>query len=112
MSTTTHGVCNHVQIGDGAVSGKECFVGIAIEAITSGELGRIQVGGLCEVAKLLDTNDAVGELVNLSTTAGQLTEAIERDSTGNLQDVVGYIAVEGTAATADSSVWLLNVANL
>ncbi len=113
MSISTNGVCNHVQIGDKDQAGKECVVGIAVEAAAaSGDLIKIQVAGLCEVAKLLDLNDAVGEMVGLSTTAGQLTEIIERDSTGNYQVMVGYIAVEGSAGAADSSVWLLNPASL
>ena len=112
MGTTTNGVCNHIQIADAAEVGKECVVGVAITAAAAaGDLIEVQVAGLCEVAKLLDTGDAVGEIVGLSTTAGSLTEIIERDSTGNMQVVVGYIAVEGTANTADSSCWLLNPAS-
>ena len=111
MSVTTHGVGNHIFVALGGTAQKEAFVGIAMEAASSGDLIEVQVAGLCEIAILLDTGDLVGELVGLHTVAGQLTEVVERDSLGNLQLVCGVIAVEGTAATADNSVWLLNPLN-
>ena len=92
-------------------------IGICGEAFTlSGtnyEPVSVQVGGLCDFAKILDTNDNPGTLLQSSTTGGQLTEA---SVSGNAEDVfilpVGILVVEGDAATANSTVYLMNPMNL
>ena len=122
----TNGYGNHVKICDASVLLNSIPIGIAAEAISSGAIGRIQVAGICTFATC--SNEAAaydgssaalqdadeGILLTASTEAGSL-----RDYDTSLAHAAGgdnvpfCILIEyGTADTADSTVYLLNPANL
>ena len=110
-SISTYGLMNNVAKADVDASATKQAIGIAAESVTvSGtdyQLVSIQVGGICTFAVLDDLSDAVGDLVAAgSDPPGSLT----LDVAAALP--VGIIVAEGTANTADSTVYLLNPANL
>ena len=72
-ATSTYGLGNHVLKAASGEAGNKAVLGVAVEAITSGELGKIQVSGICTVAKILDTSDALGNVLCASGTDGSLT---------------------------------------
>lgn len=102
-ATTTYGSGNHVKKADSGEAGFKIVLGVAAEAIASGEIGSIQVAGVCDFAKLLDTGDALGDVLHSSGTAGSMT-LIAADNAVP----AAIILAEGTANTADSTVLLLN----
>tara|TARA_R100000315_G_scaffold57897_1_gene32731 strand:+ start:5585 stop:6076 length:492 start_codon:yes stop_codon:yes gene_type:complete len=112
MSVSTNGIGNHVIQAHLSTNFRKYVIGIAAEAASSGDLLSIQVAGVCEFAKLLDDGDDPGDILSISTTAGQLTECLELDSTGIFQIPCAILAAEGDAATANSTVMLLNPLNL
>ena len=114
-ATSTNGLGNNVLKADTGDVGNVVVLGVAAEAIASGDVGQIQVGGVCTFAKLLDTSDVLGNTVAASGTAGSLTLAEDQDDGGgNAVYLVpcGIILAEGTANTADSTVYLFNTHNI
>tara|TARA_R110001592_G_scaffold159084_3_gene390325 strand:- start:650 stop:1126 length:477 start_codon:yes stop_codon:yes gene_type:complete len=109
-SVSTYGLMNNVTKANVGASATKQAIGVAAEAVTiSGtdyQLVNIQVGGLFTTAAIDDTSDAVGDLLAAGATAGQLT----LDVAAALP--VAILVVEGTAATKDSTIYLLNPANL
>tara|TARA_R100000808_G_C2130265_1_gene139608 strand:- start:642 stop:1169 length:528 start_codon:yes stop_codon:yes gene_type:complete len=130
----THGYGNHVRIArlqtatimsSQAALGNH-IVGVAAEAITSGEVGSIQVYGHCTFAKCSDIASAFdggsaalsdsdeGCILTSSEEAGHFGAYDSSAAMGVGGDsFMAAILIEyGTADTADSTVWLLNPANL
>ena len=107
VATSTYGYGNSIKKADSGTPGISCAIGVAAEAISNGASGPIQVGGLCDFAKLLDTGDSPGHLVAASGTAGSMTLVA-----GVTDLPCALIVVEGTATNANSTVFLLNPANL
>ena len=106
-----NGYGNHVLIADSNVTTDGCelrsAIGVAAEAIASGDIGRIQVAGVCDFAKATIANCAPGEPVTVHTDPGELTVA------ASVEDVVvGIYIKDGSDGTASSSVYLVNPANL
>ena len=106
-ATSTNGLGNHVKKAESDQAGYAIGLGIAAEAIASGDAGQIQVSGVCTFAILLDENDDAGNLLGVSATGGQLTAMAAAT-----QLPVAVMLSEGTAATADTTVYLLNNHNL
>ena len=106
-ATSTNGLGKHVLKANSGEANNAQVVGVATETIASGDVGVVQIAGVCTFAKLLDTDDAVGNLVGSSGTDGSMTLMAA--------DTIlpaAIILVEGTANTADSTVFLLNSHNL
>lgn len=107
VATNTYGYGNSVKKANSGTNAVSCPIGVATSDIANGKIGEIQVGGLCDFAKILDTNDDPGDLLGSSGTAGSLTIMAADDILP-----CAILVVEGTANTADSTVFLLNPANL
>ena len=76
--------------------------------MASGDVGVIQVGGVCTFAKLLDVADAPGNLLGASSTDGSMTLMA-----ADTQVPAAIILVDASDAnTADATVYLLNSHNL
>lgn len=106
-ATSTNGLGNHVLKANSGEANNAQVVGVATETIASGDVGVVQIAGVCTFAKLLDTNDNVGDLIGSSGTDGSMTLMAA--------DTIlpaAIILVEGTDNTADSTVFLLNSHNL
>jgi hypothetical protein len=106
---TTYGAGNTVLRADQGDVPNKLVVGVAAETITSGEFGNIQVSGVCDFAKILDTADAPGDILCASSTGGSLTKMDVSSTHADLPCAI--LLVEGTANTADSTVLLLNPCN-
>jgi hypothetical protein len=104
-----YGIC--IQAATTAAVATQQVIGIAAEAISDTEIGVVQVGGLCEFAITNSTAAAPGDLLMAdASTAGQLE--VYAFSAGNGMACAIHMA-DGTSDTAaDSTVYLLNVANL
>ena len=107
VATSTYGYGNSVKKAESDVLPVSCPIGVATSDVAIGQIGEIQVGGLCDFAKLLDLNDEPGELLGSSTTGGQMT-VMAADKVLPC----AILVVEGTATVADSTVFLINPANL
>ena len=106
-ATSTNGLGNHVLKANSGEANNAQVIGVATETIASGAVGSVQLSGVCTFAKLLDADDAVGNLVGSSGTDGSMTLMAA--------DTIlpaAIILVEGTPNTADSTVFLLNSHNL
>lgn len=110
----THGYGNHVRVADtddtsgaGSEAGNMNAIGIATEAASSGDVLQIQVGGVCDFAKLVVASCAPGDILGQAATDGSL-QVLGADTTL----AVAINIKEGTNVTADSQVFLLNPANL
>ncbi len=111
FTVSTYGLGNNVTKADVDASATKQAIGIAAEAVTitgtDYQLVNIQVQGLCTFAVLDDTSDNPGDLLAAgSDPAGSLT----LDVVAALP--VAILVTEGTANTADSTVYLINPANL
>jgi len=110
FTVSTYGLGNNVTKADVDASATKQAIGIAAEDVTvSGsdyQLVDIQVQGLCDFAEIDDTSDAPGDLLAAGSTAGALTLAVAAALP------VAILVTEGTAATKDSTVYLINPANL
>jgi|TARA_R100000084_G_scaffold8017_1_gene2820 hypothetical protein len=86
-------------------------IGIAVEAISANELGRIQVAGMCDVAKVVTGSAAPGEPLMVHSADGNLIV-----HSANEVNIVAIHVKDSTAASPSgdpsSSVFLLNPANL
>ena len=83
-------------------------IGVALEAISSGSVGPVQVSGRCNVCKVKASID-VGLLIKPNTTPGDGAIAY---ASGDIQLPLGMLVKFGTADTADSQVLLFNPCNL
>jgi len=83
-------------------------IGVALETISSGSVGSVQVSGRCNVCKVKASID-VGLLIKPNTTPGDGAIAY---ASGDIQLPLGMLVKFGTADTADSQVLLFNPANL
>ena len=111
VATTTNGIGNHVTQADVDAAATKQAIGIAAEAIASGDVGLVQVGGVCTFAKL----DAVGatapgDLLGAATTAGELAIQSAHNVAAVAINLIENVA--GTDGTADCTVYLLNPLNL
>ena len=106
FTTSTYGLGNHVKPADVSASATTCAIGVAEDDIASGDLGRIQVSGLCTFADIDDTNDNPGDALGAGANAGRFTIAVVG------QTACAILVTEGTAGSGDSTVYLLNPANL
>lgn len=107
----SQGYGNAIRIADSNATNDGCelrsAIGVAVEAITSGSLGRVQVYGVCDIAKATTGSCAPGEPVTVHTDPGELAVASSAEDL-----VVGIYIKDGTDGTASSSVFLINPANL
>ena len=109
------GYGNHILMADTDDARNQHGIGIATDAITSGSVGKVQVAGVCTIAQVttaLSDSDE-GKMLAASATEGELalTDENGADGSGFLTPVAILIEY-GTAATADSTVYLLNPLNL
>lgn len=93
-------------------------IGIAAETIADGDLGLIQVYGYCDYAiasaDTLADDGQHGMLVGIQNAEGELElyDTSAAPAAGGDTLALGILIDFGTDATADSTVWLLNPANL
>jgi predicted RecA/RadA family phage recombinase len=110
VDTTTYGAGNHVKKAISSDANFKHAIGVAAETISSGDIGVIQVGGLCTFA-LIDTSEcSAGSLLSCSATSGALQN---HDSSEEVDSVpcALLVTLSGTD-TATNTVWLLNPFNL
>jgi hypothetical protein len=106
FTVSTYGLGNHVKKATVGANATTCAVGVAAEKISSGDLGKIQVRGLCTFADIDDTNDAPGDALGAGANGGRFTIAVVG------QTACAILVTEGTAGSNDTTVYLLNPANL
>ncbi len=109
-----NGYGNHIKICDQDDALNAHGIGIAAEAIASGDLGLVQVAGVCTFAKVDESAVADGQLLGRSPDAGLLDLF---DTSGNPDvggdDMAVAVCIKKAADdTASSTVYLLNPANL
>ena len=108
VSTTTNGLGNHIVLADGNTAAISFGIGIAAVAMVSGDLGLVQVGGVCDFAILLRGTSVPGQGLSVSDTAGSIDIRA-----GATDSVLAISLLEGSSDTAaDSTVLLCNPANL
>jgi hypothetical protein len=107
-ATGESGYGNYVIEAINTAPATSFVVGVSIAAAASGDVCEIQVSGLCTTAKMLDTSDDPGDLLVASGTAGNLTVTTEAED----GPAAALLIVEGGALAANTTVWLLNPANL
>ena len=112
----TYGFGGHVKMADTDDALNQVAVGVALEAASAnGDVIEVQVWGRCDIAQVataLSDSDE-GKLLAISATEGELA-LVDADGAGDGTGFLLPVAVlieYGTAATADSQVWLLNPAN-
>jgi len=106
FTVSTNGLGNNVtKCAVGAAATKQA-IGIAAADIAEDDIGLIQIQGLCTFADIDDTADDPGALLAAGATAGRLT----LDVVAALP--VAILVTEGTAGSKNSTVYLLNPANL
>ena len=81
--------------------------GVAAEAIAAGAIGKIQVAGICDFARVTTGTAAPGEPLMVDSFDGCLI--VKSSSETN---VVAIHVKDGTNRAADSSIFLINPANL
>lgn len=110
----THGYGNHVMICDQDDATNSQGIGVAAEAIASGELGLIQVGGVCTFAKVDESAVANGDVLGRSPDAGllDLFDSSAAANSGGDALPVALCIKKAADDTASSVVYLLNPANL
>ena len=114
----TNGYGNHVKIADSGDALNMIGIGIAVETIASGDIGNIQIAGMCDVAMCsadtLSEPTNEGMLVCQQNAPGELElyDTSAAAAAGGDTLPLGILIEFGTDATADSSVFLINPANL
>jgi len=109
---------NHILIADSGNALNMHAIGIAVEAIASGAVGIVQVAGVCEVAMCsadtLADDGQHGMLVCQQNAPGELElyDTSAAPAAGGDTLPLGILIDFGTDATADSTVFLINPANL
>lgn len=112
-----NGYGNHVLIAHTTDALNAQGIGVAAEAITNGEVGIIQVAGMCDFAKVDESEVTDGRLCCAGSSAG-LMDALTTDAafgSGGDTFAVAICVKQDTASPADeanSVVFLLNPANL
>ena len=105
-----YGIC--IQAALSGVAATQQVIGIAAEAITDTQIGSVQVGGLCDFA-IANTAAAPGDLLMADeSTAGQLEVYAFTALNGMACAIHMVDSVTTSVTAADSTVYLLNVANL
>ena len=107
----TNGYGNHILICDTL---NAHGIGVAVEAISSGAIGIVQVAGMCDVAKVDVSAVANGALLGAGADAGLLDIYDTSAAAGSGGDTlpVAISVTEYSDDTAASVVFLLNPANL
>ena len=110
----TNGYGNHVLICDTGDALNAQGIGIATEAIASGDLGRIQVHGVCAFAKVDVSAVTDGDFLTSGSDAGLLDVYTTDAAFGSGGDAlpVAICIAQHSDDTAKSKVYLLNPANL
>ena len=113
----TNGYGNHILICDTGDALNAHGIGVAAEAIASGDIGIVQVAGMCDFAKVDISAVANGGLLGAGSDAGLLDIYDTSAAAGSGGDTlpVAISVKENTDATADAAdsvVFLLNPANL
>ena len=106
FTTSTSGLGNHVKKATVGASATTCAIGVAAEACASGDLVRIQVSGIVKIADIDNTDDNPGDALGAGGTAGRFTLAVAG------QTACAVLVTEGTPGNKNSTVYLLNPANL
>jgi hypothetical protein len=112
----TNGYGNHVKICDTGDALNRHAIGVATDAIASGEKGTIQVGGYCDFAQcdsgVADGDE--GDVLVAGAEAGEFEklDSSEAEASGGDTIHCALLIEYGTDGTADSIVFLLNPANL
>ena len=120
VSTGAQGFGNHVKIVAADTLLTSQAIGVAAEAIASGDLGLVQVGGVCEFAKSDGSATAPGALLvggNATDSTNGLFVPIDTSGgqgSGGEGDQLpcAILIFDDGADEADSKVYLLNPANL
>jgi hypothetical protein len=112
-----NGYGNHIKICDTGDALNAHGIGVAAEAIAAGDVGMVQVAGMCDFAKLDESAVANGGLLAAGADAGLLDVYTTDAAAGSGGDTLPVaISVKenatGTADEADSVIFLLNPANL
>ena len=110
----TNGYGNHILICDTDDALNAHGIGVAVEAISSGAIGIVQVAGMCDVAKVDVSAVANGALLGAGADAGLLDIYDTSAAAGSGGDTlpVAISVTEYSDDTAASVVFLLNPANL
>ena len=113
----TNGYGNHILICDTGDALNAHGIGVAAEAISSGDVGMVQVAGMCDFAKLDESAVADGGLLGAGSDAGLLdiydTSAAAASGGDTLPVAISVKEnTSGSADEADSVIFLLNPANL
>jgi hypothetical protein len=107
------GYGGHVKQADSDDALNQVPVGIALEAASaSGDVIEVQIWGRCDVAQVTSalSDSDEGKILGISATSGELA-LVDVDGAGDGTGFLMPVAVlieYGTAATADSQVFLLN----
>jgi len=110
----TNGYGNHILLCDTDDALNAMGIGVAIETIASGDLGRVQVQGICTFAKVDVSAVSDGGLLGSGADAGLLDLYDTSAAAGSGGDMLPVAVCVKQAAddTAASTVYLLNPANL
>lgn len=106
FTTSTNGLGNHVKPANASAAATTCAIGVADDDAVSGDLVKIQVSGLVTLADIDDVGDDPGHALGAGTNPGRFTQAVAG------QTVCAIFVTEGTPGSGDSTVYLLNPANL
>ena len=106
FTTSTNGLGNHVKPTNAGAAATICAIGVADADAASGDLVSIQVSGLVTVADIDDVDDEPGHALGAGTNAGRFTKAAAG------QTACAILVTEGTPGSGNSTVYLLNPANL
>jgi len=109
VATTTNGLGNHIVLADGNAAALSFAIGIAAETIASGDLGKVQVAGVCDFAIHLRGTSVIGQALSAADAPPGSIDL----RAGATDSVLAISLVEGSSDTAaDSTVLLCNPANL
>lgn len=106
------GYGNSVKMADTDDALNQHAFGIALEAAASGDIVDVQVEGICDIAQVVTalSDSDEGKMLAASATTGELSTTDENGADGSGFLTPCAILIEyGTAATADSKVYLLNI---
>ena len=113
-SEPTNGWGNHILICDTGDALNAHGIGVAAEAIARGDVGLVQVAGMCDFAKV-DVSESVNGRLLCGGAAAGLLDNFETDQNfgaGGDALPVAISVTEYSDDTAASVVFLLNPANL
>jgi predicted RecA/RadA family phage recombinase len=109
-----NGYGNHILICDTGDALNAQGIGVAIEAISSGDLGRVQVQGICTFAKVDRSAVTDGDFLTSGSDAGLLDVYTTDAAFGSGGDAlpVAVCVKRASDDTASSTVYLINPMNL